>query len=353
MKIMSKEASNISHATEKRKNEHIEICLNQDVNEKGITTGFERYRYSHQALPEVDFSEIDISTSFLGKRIQAPYLISSMTGGTTKSWNINKQLAEIAEEKGWAMGLGSLRAAIENPDLAYSFQMRKIAPTIPLLANLGAVQLNYGYDIDHCRRAVDLIAADGLVLHLNSMQEVFQPGGNTNFNNLLCKIEKICNKIEVPVGVKEVGWGISGDTASKLVEVGVHFIDVAGAGGTSWIQVEKLRTSDEILKKAAETFNDWGIPTADSIIDVKKQNLNCPLIGSGGIVNGLESAKAISLGADLAGVGKALLRAASGSQDELRSLFNLLEMELKVTMYGIGAKNIKALQSTEHLTFIK
>ena len=243
--------------TKRRKSEHIDIALEKDVAGSGITTHFEQYRFIHHALPEIDFSEITLATQFLGKPLKAPFLISSMTGGTERGWEINRTLATIAEEKGWAMGLGSVRAAIEHPETAYTFYVRKYAPTIPILANLGAVQFNYGYGIDQCRQVVELTEADALLLHLNSMQEVFQPEGDTNFKNLLKKIETVCKKLEVPGRVKEVGWGICGETARQLVDVGVSFIDVAGAGGTSWSQVEKFRTQDLLRREAAEAFADW------------------------------------------------------------------------------------------------
>lgn len=345
--MMSK---NLSETTENRKNEHIEICLQENVNAVGITSGFENYKFRHNALPEIDFADIQLHSRFLNKIIQAPFLISSMTGGTKKAWEINERLAKAAEYKGWAMGIGSLRAAIENEELAYSYHVRKVAPTIPLLANLGAVQLNYRYNIEQCRKAIELIGADGLVLHLNSMQEVFQPEGNTNFKDLLSKIKLICRQLEVPVGVKEVGWGISGDTAIKLADAGVQFIDVAGAGGTSWSQVEKLRSKDIIFQKAAETFKGWGNPTSECIVEVRNSLPQCTIIGSGGIRNGLDATKAICLGSDLAGFGRSLLSASVQSDEHLYSLFEQLELEFKIAMFGIGVKDIISLKKSTSLS---
>lgn len=340
--------------TKRRKSEHIDIALEKDVAGSGITTHFEQYRFIHHALPEIDFSEITLATQFLGKPLKAPFLISSMTGGTERAWEINRTLATIAEEKGWAMGLGSVRAAIEHPETAYTFYVRKYAPTIPILANLGAVQFNYGYGIDQCRQVVELTEADALLLHLNSMQEVFQPEGDTNFKNLLKKIETVCKKLEVPVGVKEVGWGICGETARQLVDVGVSFIDVAGAGGTSWSQVEKFRTQDLLRREAAEAFADWGIPTADCIRDVSTRVPKCTLIGSGGIQNGVDAAKAIALGSDLVGFGRSLLApAANSSLDALKDLLDRIELECKIAMFGIGARCISDLQRTNRLQKIR
>lgn len=330
---------------EQRKNDHIDICLSEQINAQGITTGFEKYRFQHQPLPEVNYAEVDLSTSFLGSSIQAPFLVSSMTGGTEKAWEINKRLATIAEAKGWPMGLGSQRAALENESLQYSFRVREVAPTIPLIANLGAIQLNYGYTADHCRKAIDMVQANALVLHLNSLQEVFQPEGNVNFKNLLNKIEAVCRKLEVPVGVKEVGWGIHGEIVDKLMNCGIQFIDVAGAGGTSWSQVEKHRTSDPVVKQAAETFSNWGTPTADCIIDVKQRAPECTIVGSGGINNGLDAAKAIKLGADVVGMGKVLLSAAVHSEEQLLQAFERLELELKIAMFGTGVDRIERLKT--------
>ncbi|OYD08468.1 type 2 isopentenyl-diphosphate Delta-isomerase [Paludifilum halophilum] len=342
-----------NHRTEKRKSEHIDIVLNQKVTGKGVTTGFEKYRFRHCALPEIDFSEINLRTSFLGKPLQAPFLISSMTGGTDRAREINKNLATVAEERGWAMGLGSVRAAIEQPSAAYTFQLRKYAPTIPILANLGAVQLNYGYGVSECRQAIDLTEADGLILHLNSLQEVFQPEGDTRFKNLFSRIEDLCSTIEVPVGVKEVGWGIHGELARRLFESGVSFVDVAGAGGTSWSQVEKHRSKakDPIRFQAAEAFTEWGIPTSECIVEAREKiDGEHTLIASGGMHDGVQGAKAIALGADLVGYARSLLPAAAHPTPEpLRSILERIELECRIAMFGIGAQNLTHLQGTNSI----
>lgn len=330
--------------TAKRKTEHIDICLHQDVDGRDISTGFERYRFRHNALPEINFAEMTIHTSFLGKQMRTPFLVSSMTGGTETARVINRNLAQMAEEKGWAMGLGSIRAAVEHPELLPTFHIRDVAPSIPIIANLGAVQLNYGFGVEHCRKAVELVGADGLVLHLNSLQEVFQPEGNTNFKSLLLVIGQLCREADFPVGVKEVGWGISREVAEKLWGAGVHFIDVAGAGGTSWSQVEKYRSRDNMKRKAAETFADWGMPTADCIREIRERFPERTVIGSGGLRHGLDAAKAIALGADLAGFGKTLLGSAMESADHLREWFERIEFELKVAMFGIGVSSLSELK---------
>ncbi|RCW42660.1 type 2 isopentenyl-diphosphate Delta-isomerase [Paenibacillus prosopidis] len=341
-------------ATAKRKGEHIRICLQEQVNSVGIETGFERYRFKHNALPELSFHEVKLSTEWLGKRLGAPLLVSSMTGGTDEAGAINRRLAIVAEERGWAIGLGSMRAAIENEELAASFSIRKDAPTVPVIANIGAVQLNYGFGVDACRRAVEIAEADALVLHLNSMQEVFQPEGDTDFRSLLSAIEQVCKSIGVPVGVKEVGWGIDGDTAAALDRVGVAFIDAAGAGGTSWSQVEKYRSNDSLRRQAAEAFADWGIPTAESIVEIRKQLPAASVIASGGLRNGVDAAKAIALGANLAGFGRVLLpQAANGNSEvsieQLKLQFERIEFELRTAMFGIGAGTISELRQTKRL----
>lgn len=334
--------------TKKRKDQHLDIVLKEQVEGKGITTGLERYRFVHDPLPEIDYQDIRLETEFLGKPLSAPFLIASMTGGTPRAAEINRMLASLAQRRGWALGVGSMRVIIEQPDLLDTFQVRRIAPDVPILANLGAVQLNYGFGADECLRVVDAIEADGLVLHLNSMQEVFQPEGNTNFRGLLRRMEELIRSMPIPVGVKEVGWGISGETAERLAEAGVAFIDVAGAGGTSWSQVEKHRNPDPVSRAAADAFADWGIPTAECIIDVKRRCPELPLIASGGLQNGVDVAKSLALGADLAAFARSLLVAAA-SEESLEFLAERFERELRIAMFGIGAASIAELRATSRL----
>jgi len=234
-----------------RKADHIRINLTKNV-QSALSNGLERFHFPHQALPEINLDEIDTKTELFGKRLAAPLLISSMTGGTKEAGSINRALAEAAQSAGIAMALGSMRPALESPALAATFHVRSLAPSILLLANLGAVQLNYGYTVDHCRRAVELAEADALILHLNPLQEALQPEGNTRFAGLLKKIETVCRALSVPVVVKEVGWGIGAETARQLAAAGVAAIDVAGAGGTSWSQVEKFRARNRDGVKLAE-----------------------------------------------------------------------------------------------------
>src|SRR5215510_857908 len=328
---------------DQRKADHIKINLEQDVR-SALTTGLENYHFTHEALPELDLNRIDTSLSLFGKKLNSPILISSMTGGTAEAETINLRLAEAAQECGVAMGVGSQRAAIEHPEQAKTFQVRRVAKDILLFANLGAVQLNYGYNIDHCRRAVDMIQADALILHLNPLQEAVQDAGDTNFAGLAKKIEEVCKQMEVPVIAKEVGWGISERTAKLLADCGVSAIDVAGAGGTSWSQVEMHRAPDELTRQLAATFVGWGIPTSDSILNVKKVVPDMTIFASGGIKDGLDIAKCIALGANLGGMAGNFLKAAAVSTEKAIEMMKLTKRQIEVTMFATGAGNLNSLK---------
>lgn len=327
-----------------RKADHIKINLQEDVS-SSLDAGFDKFQFVHNALPEIDLNKIDTGTEVFGRKLKAPVLISSMTGGTSEAFDINQKLARNAQKFGLAMGLGSQRAALENPELAYSYQIRDVAPDILLFANLGAVQLNYTYTVEHCLRAVDMVRADALFLHLNSIQEALQPEGDTNFSGLLHKIEQVCKRLTVPVIVKEVGWGISGNVARQLRDAGVQGIDVAGAGGTSWSQVEYYRINDENKKRLALDFRNWGISTLESLIEINKEVPGLLNFASGGIRNGLDIAKSIRLGASLAGIAGLYLRAAAKSEDELDRLSEYLIEGLRISMFGTGCRTISDLKS--------
>jgi isopentenyl-diphosphate delta-isomerase len=342
-------------ATSGRKVDHLRICLNEDVQAKGISVGFEGYRFIHQALPELDLQEIDLRQELFGRMIKAPILISSMTGGAEWSARINRTLATAAQKWGVAMGVGSQRAAIEDPSLTYSYAIRNLAPDVPLFANIGAVQLNYGYGVKQCFAAIEMIGADALILHLNALQEAVQPKGDTNFKNLLAKIGLVCEELakrNIPVIIKEVGNGISYNLAAKLREVGVSGIDVGGSGGTSWSQVESHRVKRPLEQAAAVNFADWGIPTAQSLQWARQAAPELTIIGSGGIRNGVEIAKALALGADAAGLAMPFLKAAEESLEKVDEVIEQLIRELKISMFCIGAANIQALQATEYLVKI-
>jgi len=330
-------------STSQRKSDHIKIVLEKNV-KSGLTSGFEKYQFVHNALPEMDLNQVDLTTTFLNHAVKVPLLISSMTGGNEETGQINRTLAVVAQQAGMAMGVGSQRAGLEEPRSMESFKVRQFAPDILLFANVGAVQLNYGYSISDCQRAVDAIQADALFLHLNPLQEALQPEGNVDFSGLLKKIETVCKGLDVPVLVKEVGWGISAEVARRLASAGVSAIDVAGAGGTSWSQVEKFRIKDEMRRKVAEDFVEWGISTADCLVAVRQALPDMHLIVSGGIVSGIDAAKGIALGASIAGMAGCFLKAAMLSEARLMALVEEITFQMRVCMFSAGAKDIGSLK---------
>jgi isopentenyl-diphosphate Delta-isomerase len=329
-----------------RKSDHIRINLENDV-QSGITTGLENYRYIHRALPEINLRDVDLSLQFFGRRLQAPLLISSMTGGTQEAGGINQNLAIAAQETGVAIGVGSQRAMIEHPELASTFQVRRFAPDILLFANLGAIQLNYSYGVDQCRMAVDLIEADALILHFNALQEALQPEGDTNFAGLAKQVERICRSLDVPVIAKEVGWGFSEADVRLLVESGVKAIDVAGAGGTSWSQVEMYRAKNQSQRRLAAAFQDWGIPTAEAIQITRRAAKSLMVIASGGLRSGLDIAKCLSLGASIGGMAGPFLKAAASSVEDTILAIRDLQLELQVCMFITGAQNLNELANIQ------
>lgn len=338
---------------DQRKADHIRINLEEDVSFKSLTTGLENYFFMHQALPELNLEEIDTTINLFGKKLNTPLFISSMTGGTAQANEINRILATAAQEVGMAMGLGSQRAAIEDEELAESYKIRRYAPDTVLFANVGAVQLNYGYDVSHMQKAVEMCEADALILHLNVLQEAVQPEGDRNFSNLLAKIEHVCQLLPVPVIAKEVGWGISEQTARDLFNAGVNAIDVAGAGGTSWSQVEMYRAPTARLARIAGAFRDWGIPTAHSIRYCRRVDDKLTILASGGLHTGIEIAKCIALGANAAGIAGDFLKAAvQGGIAETIEFAETVTDELRVAMLCVGAATITDLaQTTLYTTF--
>jgi len=340
---------NQAESNSRRKRDHLHINLTQDVQFDTVSTGLNEYRFLHQALPEIDAGEIDLSVRLFGKALRAPLLLSSMTGGIRQAQRINRNLARAAQTLGIAMGVGSQRAAIDNPKVAYTYLVRDVAPDILLFANLGAVQLNYGYGPEECKRAVEMIEADALMLHLNPLHEALQPEGQTNFSGLLRKIEQVCRKLPVPVVVKEVGWGISETVAKKLSGAGVAGLDVAGAGGTSWGKVERHRTNNGNRNRIADSFASWGIPTAQSIQTAQHGAPGLTLIASGGLRTGMDVAKAIALGADIAGIAAPLLRAANVSDEAVIESMAEIIKGLRITMFCIGASNISELKGSPFL----
>ena len=334
--------------TVERKFSHIEVCLNRNVEFDEKSTGFEDVELIHNALPELDLDEISTEVDFMGFRLKAPIIISGMTGGCEASAKINEALAVAARELGIGMGVGSQRAALENSELAYTFSIaRKVAPDIFLIANLGAAQFSMGFGVEEALRAVEMIDANALAVHLNSLHEAVQPEGEPKFKGVLAKLKELSSSLSVPVIAKETGAGISMEIAPLIEGAGVKCVDVGGAGGTSWAAVENhraLAVGDELHASLAKLYWNWGIPTAISICEVRSSS-KLEIIATGGIRSGLDAAKAIALGASVVGIALPLLRPAfeEGSSGVIRYLKRFIE-ELKVAMFLVGAKSISELR---------
>lgn len=324
-----------------RKAEHLRLALERRMQLE--VNYFDHYAFEHRALPEIDFAAVDTSITFLGKRLAAPLLISCMTGGTAEAAGINRNLALAAERVGVAVGVGSQRKALEDAATAASFEVRQVAPTVPLLANLGAVQLNYGCGVDECRRVVEMIDADALVFHLNPLQEVLQPEGQSNFASLLPKLGDVVRRLDVPVIAKEIGCGVAAATARQLARIGIRIIDTAGVGGTSWARIEARRAGDV---EVGEIFADWGIPTPESIRQVASVP-GVTVIGSGGLRNGLDAAKALALGADLVGMAYPFLAAATRSVEAVEDKLHRTVRELRIAMFCLGASRLEEMKSVD------
>ncbi len=335
-----------------RKKDGIDIPLNKDVQAKTTSTYLEYVRLVHNALPELDYDDVDTSTRFLGHKFSAPIIIDSMTGGTDEATTINGRLGELAQKYGFGMGLGSQRAGLKSEELAATYSVaRKNAPDAFLIANIGGAQLAKGLTIDEARKIVKMIRANALVVHLNPLQELVQPEGEPRYKGVLGKITELVKSMDVPVIVKEVGAGISREVAVKLEMAGVAAVNVAGAGGTSWAGVEKLRAetmNNSTKKHLGEMFWDWVIPTAASLIEVRKA-VKVPIIASGGLRNGLEAAKCVALGASMAAMAYPFLRAAAQSRESLFAFADTLLAELRSAMFLVGARNIPALASSRYI----
>ena len=321
-----------------RKREHLKICIEKNVSFKK-TNGFEHYEFEHRALPELGIDDIDTSTTFLGKALRLPFLIEAMTGGCPGTGRINRNLARAAETLGIAMGVGSQRAMLNHPELIQTYQVRRVAPSILLFGNIGATQLT-GLSPDAVHALVRQIEADGLVVHLNAAQELCQPEGDKDWRNIVIQIKKLCKILDAPVIVKETGCGIAGETARLLAPSGIQALDVAGAGGTTFTRVEYYRGAP-----LAKAFFEWGIPTAESLKQCKDA-VDIPLIASGGIRTGLDCAKAIAMGASLAGFALPLLQPALTSHQAVIDKIKFIEEEFRMAMLLVGAANIQQLAAT-------
>jgi isopentenyl-diphosphate delta-isomerase len=340
----------LSNQTEERKVDHIKICLEENIQARQTTTGFEDIFLVHKALPEIERDRIDLSTVVFNHEFSAPLLVGAMTGGTTKALKINAAIAEAVEELGLGMGVGSQRVAIEDSKLEGSFVIaRKKAPTAFLVANIGGPQLVGRYGVKEAQKAVEMLEANALAIHLNPLQEAVQPEGETNYSGVLNKIGEIAQVLEVPVIVKETGAGIAAEEAKMLEEAGVAGIDVAGVGGTSWAAVEYYRAKrvqDEFRQRLGETFWDWGIPTAVSLVEVV-QSVHLPVIASGGIRHGTDVAKSLALGTSLASMALPILHSATKSSEEVKKTLQFVIEELKNVMFLVGAESIQKLQKTK------
>lgn len=340
--------SRIGRVLSERKNEHLSVVLGHRHESPRESTGFEQIKFVHCALPELDLDLIDLSTHFLGKKISAPLLVSSMTGGPIRSAAINETVAAACEELKLPFAVGSQRVALEEGGAGgLGKKLRAIAPSVPIMGNLGAVQLNLGFGAEEAKRAVEMIEADALYIHLNPLQEAVQPEGNRNWAGLFDKIVAVAQAIPVPLAVKEVGGGLSARLARRFAEAGIDIIDVAGAGGTSWAAVEAARIEDPGRASLANAFVDWGIPTAQAVVEARTTCPNATIIASGGIRSGIDIAKAVRLGADIAGMAAGVLQAANESPDALIERFRLIIEELRIACFCTGSGDLVALRMAE------
>lgn len=336
----------MAEKTGKRKEDHIRICLEQNAQAKKATSGFEDITLVHRALPEINKKQINLSTTFLGKKFSAPIIVGAMTGGTDQAAQINASIAEAVEKLHLGMGIGSQRVAIEDQKLEKTFAIaRKKAPTAFLIANIGGVQFVHGYGLKEVKKIVEMIDADAVAVHLNALQEAVQPEGQTNFKGVLAKIKEIASELDKPVIVKETGAGISAEDAKALEVAGAKAIDVGGVGGTSFAAVEYYRSSNEKERFLGEAFWDWGIPTAVSVVEAA-QTVKLPLIASGGIRSGTDIAKSLALNASLAGVSQPILQTAVKGAKETEDKLSCLIEELQNAMFLVAAEKISDLANT-------
>lgn len=325
-----------------RKVEHMQIALGRaDVvdRDKGY---FDEIRLRHRALPEIALADVDPSVEFLGRKLSFPFLISGMTGGTNEEiLKVNRNLAKAAQHCGVAMCVGSQRVMFSDSAARSSFELREFAPDVPLLGNLGAVQLNLGFGIKECREAVDVLDADGLYLHLNPLQEVVQPEGDTDFSGLGRRIGDLVEDLECPLLIKEVGAGLSVEDVMALRRYGIKYVDVAGAGGTSWSRIEHHRERQK--SKLGLLFQDWGIPTPQAIRELADAGTGAKVIASGGLRTGVDLAKALALGATMGGMARPLLSPALESAEAVIACIEEIRAEYVTALFLLGQKTSEDL----------
>jgi isopentenyl-diphosphate delta-isomerase len=328
-----------------RKGQHIAICATMDVEASDRYTGFNDVTLRPMALPELAWNDLDTNVSFLGRRFPLPLLITGMTGGLSQGAEINRRLARVAQHYGIPMGVGSQRVALENPDHAAIFAVKSFAPDVFLIGNVGISQIRSDDAVEKCRRAIDMIRADALAIHVNVLQEVVQVEGDKDFRNIFDSINRVVRSLDVPVLVKEVGCGIDVETARRLVETGVAAIDCGGKGGTSWSLIEGARAKSQVTQQVGLTFRDWGIPTALSVATVHQAVPSVPLIATGGIRDGLTVAKALALGASFCGIGLPIFKAALESEEAPFSVIETFTQGLRTAMICSGARDLSELHT--------
>ena len=336
------------HLSARRKDSHLAIVAEQDVEAGLVQRAWERWTLPHLALPEGRPEDMDLATELLGKSLRGPLIIAGMTGGSPRAGAVNRRLARTAQELGLAMGLGSQRVLLEQEGLAETFQVRDVAPDILLLANIGAIQLSLGVSVDDCCRLVETVQADALALHLNPIQEMVQPEGDRDWRDLRPRIEELIARIGVPVVIKEVGFGISAEMAVIARDMGASAIDVGGGGGTSWARIEGLRAEDTERRAMGESFRRWGISTGEAVLECRAAlGPDFPIIATGGVRNGVDVARALALGADLAGMALPFFRAADESEGAAEALGRRVLEELRIAMLCSGAGSLAGLRALQ------
>ncbi len=338
-----------SDSTARRKDEHLALCLDEDVSGPGATNGFEAFRFDHEPLPEVDRDAVDTSTQLLGRTLRAPLVIGAMTGGTPRAQSINRVLAEAAERTGVALALGSQRKMLEDPDATATYVVRDVAPSVLLFGNLGAVQLNLGVGAAELTHLVEAVGADALFLHLNPLQEAIQPEGDTCFAGLAARIREVAPRVGVPVLLKEVGAGVGEVSAWRMASLPIAGVEVAGAGGTSWARIEAMRAGDRVRATTGERLSAWGVSTAQSLLNCRRAMPERVVIASGGMRTGLDVAKALALGANAVAMALPMLRAARDGVGAVIEVIEQVVDELRTVMFVTGCAKLSHLRTRARL----